>query len=78
MKHLVDNQVERLLIPPSQAAVIPTSAALSSRFPDLPSHAIDALLADLELEEIKLRRLLDSGDADEWYAEAVRRVTKAT
>lgn len=78
MEHLVENQVERLLIPPSQAAMIPTSAALSSRFPDLPSHAIDALLSDLELEEIKLRRLLDSGDAEEWFEEAVRRVTKAT
>lgn len=74
---MVENKTERLMIPPSQAAIIPTSTALSNRFPDLPTHAIDALLSDLELEEIKLRRLLDSGDVEEWYAEAVQRVTKA-
>ncbi|KAF8610233.1 hypothetical protein BDV93DRAFT_517387 [Ceratobasidium sp. AG-I] len=77
IEHMVDNKTERLIIPPSQAAIIPTSTALSNRFPDLPTHAIDALLSDLELEEIKLRRLLDSGDVDEWYAEAVQRVKKA-
>ncbi|KAF8710546.1 Non-repetitive/WGA-negative nucleoporin C-terminal, partial [Rhizoctonia solani] len=71
--YLLSVHEESLIIPPSEAAITPTSATLSSRFPDLPSHAIDALLSDLELEEIKLRRLLDSGDVEEWYAEAVER-----
>jgi hypothetical protein len=73
MMYLISVHEESLIIPPSEAAITPTSATLSSRFPDLPGHAIDALLSDLELEEIKLRRLLDSGDVEEWYAEAVER-----
>jgi uncharacterized membrane protein len=76
MEHMVEEHSEKLFMSPSQAAIIPTSTALGNRFPDLPAHSIDLLLSDLELEEIKLRRLLDSGDVDEWYAEAVRRVTK--
>ncbi|CAE6392599.1 unnamed protein product [Rhizoctonia solani] len=77
MEYLLSIHEERLIIPPSEAAIIPTSATLSNRFPDLPNHAIDALLSDLELEEIKLRRLLDSGDVEEWYTEAVERAKQA-
>ncbi|CAE6375959.1 unnamed protein product [Rhizoctonia solani] len=73
MEYLLSVHEERLIIPPSEAAIIPTTTTLSNRFPDLPTHAIDALLSDLELEEMKLRRLLDSGDVEEWYTEAVER-----
>ncbi|KAG8764279.1 hypothetical protein FRC11_005083 [Ceratobasidium sp. 423] len=77
MVYLLTVHEEQLIIPPSEAAIIPTNATLSNRFPDLPSHAIDALLSDLELEEVKLRRLLDSGDIEEWYTEAVERAKQA-
>ncbi|KAG9086775.1 hypothetical protein FS749_003384 [Ceratobasidium sp. UAMH 11750] len=77
MEHVVEEHSEKLLIPPSQAAIIPTTTALGNRFPDLPAHSIELLISDLELEQVALRRLLDAGDVDEWYAEAVQRVTKA-
>ncbi|KAG9079720.1 hypothetical protein FS749_008294, partial [Ceratobasidium sp. UAMH 11750] len=77
MEHIVEEHSEKLLIPPSQAAIIPTTTALGNRFPDLPAHSIELLISDLELEQVALRRLMDAGDVDEWYAEAVQRVTKA-
>ncbi|KAG8747615.1 hypothetical protein FRC10_000157 [Ceratobasidium sp. 414] len=77
MEHIVEEHYEKLLIPPSQAAMIPTTTALGNRFPDLPAHSIELLMSDLELEHVALRRLLDAGDVDEWYTEAVKRITKA-
>ncbi|QRW15198.1 non-repetitive/WGA-negative nucleoporin carboxy-terminal protein [Ceratobasidium sp. AG-Ba] len=76
LEHITEEHSEKLLMPPSQASIVPTHTDLGNRFPDLPAHSIELLMSDLELEHIALRRLLEVGDVDEWYTEAVRRVTK--
>jgi len=62
------------VLSPAEASQIPSINEIGTRMPELPSHQLEALREEYELEEVRLRRLMDNADMEEWFEEAKQRV----